>query len=321
VKEIMEMTEDKKTHFPSEIQDLYRSHEEMALQFIEGNDYRSAEQEYKDLLSEVIRAQRKEAGYHRYHKGVPYHQIGYCLFLQGKNDDASTYFLYAFIEDCITSDSFPRWPAFRNLHGIYRISYVDLHALFNRIQHDIRSTVPLTSEDYLKSYLDSGKKIEPVSVRRETKVFVGGNYKNIAVLRHIERIVMEFGLSPILASNFKVGKSSEIYLHAMHLLQDCGSAIFEITFDAGHLMEIERAIAMKLIDKKHILLLYQQLEQDAKHHTRMLWGIEVGQVGYMSIDELEDNLNNFLSGIKHSWHRENGNPGAVYSSSSRSSLE
>ena len=290
---MMEIIEDKKTHFPSEIQDLYRSHEEMALQSIEGNDYRSAEQEYKDLLSEVIQAQRKKT---RYHKGVPYHQIGYCLFLQGKNDDASTYFLYAFIEDCITSDSFPRWPAFRNLHGVYKISYVDLHALFNRIRQDIRSTVPLTPEDYLRIYRDSGNKIEPVSVRRETKIFVGGNYRNIAVLRYIERIVMKFGLSPILASNFKAGES-EVYFHAMHLLQDCGSAIFEITFDAGHLMEIERA--MHRIDKKNILLLYQQIERDKKHYTRMLWGMEVEQVGYMRIDELKKNLKSFLNGIKH----------------------
>ncbi len=290
---MMEIIEDKKTHFPSEIQDLYRSHEEMALQSIEGNDYRSAEQEYKDLLSEVIQAQRKKT---RYHKGVPYHQIGYCLFLQGKNDDASTYFLYAFIEDCITSDSFPRWPAFRNLHGVYKISYVDLHALFNRIRQDIRSTVPLTPEDYLRIYRDSGNKIEPVSVRRETKIFVGGNYRNIAVLRYIERIVMKFGLSPILASNFKAGES-EVYFHAMHLLQDCGSAIFEITFDAGHLMEIERA--MHRIDKKNILLLYQQIERDKKHYTQMLWGMEVEQVGYMRIDELKKNLKSFLNGIKH----------------------
>ena len=293
MKEMMEMIEDKKTHFPSEIQDLIRSHEVMALQSIEGNDYSAAEQEYKDLLSEIIQAQGKKT---RYHKGAPYHQIGYCLFLQGKNDDASTYFLYAFIEDCITSDSFPRWPAFRNLHGVYKISYEDLHGLFNTITSDIRSTVPLTPEDYLRIYLDSGNKIEPVSVRRETKVFVGGNYKNIAVLREIERIVMDCGLSPVLASNFKVGES-EIYFHAMLLLQDCGSAIFEITFDAGHLMEIERA--MNLIDKRNILLLYQQLEQDKKHYTRMLWGMEVGQVGYMRIDELEENIKSFLNGIKH----------------------
>jgi len=294
---MMEIIEDKKTHFPSEIQDLCRSHEKMARQFIEGNDYRSAEQEYKDLLSEIIQAQGKKT---RYHKGGLYHQIGHCLFLQGKNDDARTYFLYAFIEDCITSDTdtLPTWPAFRNLRGVYKIDYEYLHALFTRIRQDIHSTIPLTPENYLRIYSDSGNKIEPVSVRRETKVFVGGNYRNIAVLRYIEGIVMEFGLSPILASNFKVGES-EIYWHAMLLLQDCGSAIFEITFDAGHLMEIERAMKMKLIDKKNILLLYQQLERDKKHYTQMLWGMEVRQVGYMSIDELTENLKSFLNEIKH----------------------
>jgi len=292
---MMEVVEDKKLHLPPEIQDRCRSHEELALRSIQGKDYRSAEQAYKDLLSEIIEAQRKVT---RYHKGGPYHQIGYCLLLQGKNDAARTYFLYAFIEDCITSDTFPSWPAFRNLYGVYKTAHADLLALFDGIRQDIQVTVPLTAEEYLRHYLESGNKIESVSVRREIKVFVGGSYRNIAVLRHIEKIVMECGLSPILASNFKAGKS-EIYLHAMHLLEDCGSAVFEITFDAGHLMEIERASASRLIDNKNILLLYQQTEQDEKHHTRMLWDMEVGQVGYMSIDELTDKLRSFLNGIKH----------------------
>jgi len=231
----------------------------------------------------------------RYHKGGPYHQIGYYLFLQRKNDEARSYFLYAFIEDCTTLDDFPNLPAFKNLNGVYQISYQDLRALFDRVRHDYHTAVPLNPEDYLKAYLDSGSRIESVTVRRDTKVFVGGSFRNIALLRHIEDIVRECGRSPILASNFKAGES-EIYLHAMRLLKDCGSAIFEITFDAGHLMEIERA--MSFIEKKNILLLYQQLEKDEKHYTRMLWGIEVAQVGYMKIDELTQKVNDFLKGIQ-----------------------
>jgi tetratricopeptide (TPR) repeat protein len=290
---MMKIVEDKKLHLPPEIQDRCRYHEELALRSIQGKDYSSAEQAYKNLLSEIIEAQRNVT---RYHKGVPYHQIGYCLLLQGNNDAALTYFQYAFVEDCITSDTFPSWSAFKNLYGIYKTAHEDLLALFDEIKRDIQVTVPLIGEEYLRRYLDSGKKIESVSVRREIKVFVGGNYRNIAVLRHIEGIVRKSGLSPILASNFKAGES-EAYLHAMHLLEDCGSAVFEVTFDAGHLMEIERAI--RLIDNKNILLLYQKTEQNDKQYTRMLWDMEVEQVGYMGIDELEDKLKSFLSGIKH----------------------
>jgi len=286
------MIEDKKTNLPPEIETSYRSHEETALHCAEKADYSSAEREYRALLSEIMEAQGETI---RYHKGGPYHQIGYYLFLQGKNDDARRYFLYAFIEDCITLDDFPELPAFKNLHGVYQISYEDLRALFNKVRGDYHKTIPLNSEDYLRIYLDSGNRMESVAVRKDKKVFVGGNYRNIAILRHIENTVREFGLSPILASNFEVHEA-DIYLHAMSLLQDCGIAIFEITFDAGHLMEIERA--MKFIEKKNILLLYQQLKKDEKHYTRMLWGVEVAQVGYMYIDELTQKVKDFLKAMK-----------------------
>ena len=90
------MIEDKKTNLPMEIESSYRFHEEIALRYVEKADYSSAEREYTVLLSEIMQAQGETI---RYHKGGPYHQIGYYLFLQGKNDDARTYFLYAFIED------------------------------------------------------------------------------------------------------------------------------------------------------------------------------------------------------------------------------
>jgi hypothetical protein len=61
-------------------------------------------------------------------------------------------------------------------------------------------------------------------------------------------------------------------------------------------MEIERA--MNLIDKRNILLLYQQLERDEKHYTRMLWGLEVEQVGYMHVDELAERVKAFLNRIR-----------------------
>ncbi len=289
----MERIEDKKLDFPQNFQTIYKYHEKIALGFIEKKDYVAAEQEYKTLLGkfQALEANNKV----RYHKGGPYHQIGYCLFLQQRYDDASPYFLFAFIEDCITFDKFPDLPAFETLHGTYQISYEDLRTLFIKIKGDMSDNIPLYPEDYLTAYLASGHKIQPASVRSETKVFIGGNYRNIAILRYIYEIVRKSGLNPILVSNFKTDES-EIYLNAMRLLEDCGNAIFEITFDSGHLMEIERAT--KIINNKNILLLYQQLDKNEKHYTRMLWGIEVEQRGYMQINELEENIVNFLDSIK-----------------------
>jgi tetratricopeptide (TPR) repeat protein len=286
------MVEDRKTNLTQQLQETGLVHERLALGFIEGNDFELAEQEYRKALSEIIEAQGETV---RYHKGSLYHQIGYCLFLRENNDEARKFFLYAFIEDCITLDSFPELPALKNLHGVYQISYQDLRTLFAKVRSDYDQVIPLTPEDYMEAYVESGNGIESVAVRRDTKVFIGGNYRNIALLRYIEDIVREAGLSPIVPINFKASET-EIYLHAMRLLQDCGGAIFEITFDAGHLMEIERA--MSSIVKKKILLLYQQTQKDERHYTRMLWSTEVTQVGYMHIRELTDSVKAFIEIVK-----------------------
>lgn len=217
------------------------------------------------------------------------------MFNQGKTDDAWKYFLFAFIEDCITEDNFPELPAFKNLYGIYKISKEDLRKLFENIKKQVAIDVPTNPEGYLQKYFDDGNRISKVSITKDKNVFVGGNYRNIVILRYIEDIVNK-EWSAILPTNFGVRNDDEIYAHSMGLLERCGSAIFEITFDAGHLMEIERAVSF--IDKKTILLLYQQTEKDQKHYTRMLLGVEVKQEGYMHLDELTKKVNDFLKGIK-----------------------
>jgi tetratricopeptide (TPR) repeat protein len=286
------MVEDRKTKLAPQLIEAGLEHERLASGFIEWNNSELAEQEYRKALSERLQAQGKTI---RYHKGGLCHQIGYCLFLQRNNDEAKKYFLYAFIEDCITLDSFPEMPAFKNLYSVYQISYQDLRALFRKVRADYEQAIPLAPEDYLAEYLKLGNTIESVAVTRDTKVFVGGNYRNIALLRHVEDTVREAGLSPIMPLNFQASEA-EIYMHAMRLLKDCGSAIFEITFDAGHLMEIERA--MGFIERKNILLLYQQTQKDERHYTRMLWSTEVVQEGYMHIRDLTESVNKFIETTK-----------------------
>jgi hypothetical protein len=79
----MIMIEDKKTDLPAETQNVVRSREQTASEYIEQKDYLAAEREYRELLSEIVRVQGNST---RYHKGAPYHQIAYCLFLQGRNE-------------------------------------------------------------------------------------------------------------------------------------------------------------------------------------------------------------------------------------------
>jgi len=292
------MIENRKTDLLPELQTLYRVREQAALSLIDKNDFSSAEQEYRTLLSEILTAQGTVT---RYHKGGIYHQIGYCLFLQKKTEDALLYFEFAFIEDCISVSGFEakQLPAYYNLYNVYRISAKQLVDLLNSIKRDISSNIPLDAQNYLMSYLDSGSKLDSIAVIKRTNVFVGGNYKNIALLRHIADKVLECEFSSIMAIDFEVTNEDDIYADAMALLQDCGSAIFEITFDAGHLMEIERAINSKLFPKENILLLFQKRRDTRDHYiSKMLLGVDVKPVGYAKIEELRELVKSFLGKIR-----------------------
>jgi hypothetical protein len=102
-----------------------------------------------------------------------------------------------------------------------------------------------------------------------------------------------------MAIDSEVSGDEDIYTQAMALLQDCHSAIFEITFDSGHLMEIERAINSKLFPKENILLLFQKRKESKDHYiTKMLLGVQITPVGYMKIEEIPELVDNFLKKIR-----------------------
>lgn len=292
------MIENKNIDFPPELHSVFRSRVQTALSLLDKSDFNSAEQEYRNLLSEIFSAQGTTT---RYHKGGVYHQIGYCLFLQKKTQDALLYFEYAFIEDCIRVSGFEarQLPAYYNLCNVYRISAKQLEDLLNRIKHDMNRNIPLDAEKYLKSYIDSGGKLDSIAVIKKDNVFIGGNYKNIALLRYIADKVRECEFSSIMAIDFDVMSNEYVYADAMALLQDCGSAIFEVTFDGGHLMEIERAINSQSFSKKNILLLFQKSEKPKEPYiSKMLLGVEIKIEYYAKIEELQKMIKMFLGKIR-----------------------
>jgi hypothetical protein len=293
------MIEDKKTNLPDNLLHVYHVLEKDALDFINKKDFESAQRKYKELLSKLIEAQGSTI---RYHKGGPYHQIGYIYFLQRKSSEAFKYFIFAYIEDCITGNTLPMdWAAFKNLKIAYGISFHDLEKLFQSTRkYYVENTVPQIAEDYYSIYILQGNRIEPIHITKHTKVFIGGNYRNIALLRYIEGEVSKIGknkLSPILAVNFSNVSNEQIYQHSMYLLEDCGYAIFEVTFDSGHLMEIERALS-KLIPKENMLLVHQtpsKHERKSHYITKMLLGHDIKVEGYSSLEELTEYIEKFIT--------------------------
>ena len=84
------------------------------------------------------------------------------------------------------------------------------------------------------------------------RVFVGGNYDFMPLLREICKTVSDNGYQPIFAYDFEVPKD-EIHDHDLRLLHNCKYAIFEVSNPAGELMEIERVRDWRIAT----LLIYQ----------------------------------------------------------------
>lgn len=96
-------------------------------------------------------------------------------------------------------------------------------------------------------------------------VFIGGNYDNIAVLREIKKYVKEAKFCPQLA----IDKYPKLSLEETHdkdieLAKSCPTNIYEGTFSAGELMEVERAALREGVVKK-ILVVYQRRKKQALH--------------------------------------------------------
>jgi hypothetical protein len=134
---------------------------------------------------------------------------------------------------------------------------------------------------------------------KSKRVFVGGNYMNIALLNRLSEIVRELDFFPVLAINFKPQNvTDEEYENMMHdismeMLKECSYAIFEVTISNSHLMEIERAKDFK--DLK-VILVYQVTELGRKPTiTRMLMAKEFEKKDYRNFTQLTVIIQNFLN--------------------------
>ena len=121
----------------------------------------------------------------------------------------------------------------------------------------------------------------------EKRVFVGGNYDFMPVLREICKNVRHARFEPILAFDFGVPKDM-IYRFDIAVLQECKYAIFEVSSGNGHMMELQEAIH----SKKNLFCLYGVR---GRRHSRpppavssMLTSSDIVLLGYSDIENLKD---------------------------------
>jgi hypothetical protein len=136
--------------------------------------------------------------------------------------------------------------------------------------------------------------VDAVPGRIETRVFIGGNYVLMPILREIAKAVKNVGFQPIIAYDFDIPKE-KTRDYSLRLLYQCRYAIFESTLSDGNLIEVARASGFDEIQFLQIYMAMDIRRKPPKTMSVMLWQSKPPPQAYVSIDELRSVVQNFLS--------------------------
>lgn len=128
----------------------------------------------------------------------------------------------------------------------------------------------------------------------EERVFIGGNYVLMPILREMSGIVINMGFQPILAYNFDIPRELTLD-YTMRLLSACRYVIFEMTLGNGHLVEYVRANTLTDTKLLQVYMAINEEKNPPKTMSVMLWQTKPPPQGYCTILELEDIILSFLS--------------------------
>jgi hypothetical protein len=275
---------------------------------------RRAEKRYRGQLRILFDRQKRDR--RRYHKGGPLHNLGISLLAQGRLEEGVKQILAAFIEDLISVglERARGAPAFKTLLE-FGIAPESLERLADPLKTLIRERGAPAQPDVLVR-TEKGEILAlelkfrppaqpPLRERllaqlpsiRARRVFVGGSYRNVALLRHIAQIVRELGFEPIFVADYPEKISDEESHEAsIELLRQCRHAIFEVSFPDGHMMEIERCHDLR--KRIRVLLLWQvhkhKRRGDRPTVSRMLLTQDFEKRAYQNLVELTTLISKFL---------------------------
>lgn len=213
------------------------------------------------------------------HKGAPLYNWGIALVAEKRRAEGVQKIVSALVEDFISvgTESAAKGQAWRFLAGVgFRDE--QLRSIGDQVRESIRKPEDaLITEKLMTSVFDSLKtRIQEILEKQlltrmpkegalEAKprnilaiygislsgndgdrVFLGGSYRNIALLKEIEVLIkvrlIRKNLIPELVSNHTAGKQiadKDMHGLCMGILDRCGYAVFEVSFESGALMEVE----------------------------------------------------------------------------------
>jgi len=308
--------------FPSKLGERITELSTKAVRLLLGGDSQQAESIFQNLYSEVRAREESLPEGQRFHKGSILYWWGYTQILQKdsrKIAEGYEKLLLAYIEDLLDFENFQKAREAPACRGLVRNTGIG-KSLLDLVQNQVKKKrathpVPKDPKEVLEPLLEETQEalekpsditfdqIEPVIQEmlkknrpKKKRVFIGGNYRNIAVLRLIRQIVKDLDFVPIMPIDLPETSNPEYetFIHdiSLKLLGECAFAIFEVTFSNGHLMEIERA---KDFTHLNTILVYQIQKRGEKPTvTSMLMTKKFEKIGYRNFTELTSDINDFL---------------------------
>lgn len=229
---------------------------------IHTQDYDTALSLVQDLYSKMLDWQRQHNK--RFHKGYPLHNIGYTSYLLNR-PDALKYFTLAYIEDLLsadTEDEADATPAGRTLLGAYKMSRESLASLKQTVSHlKTAGSIPdepakvieelgETQDRYVGLLGQKAKHLEQKRASRnfmqfdspwDKRVFVGGSAVLGPIIEEMRKVITSLGFDPVIPVDFDMPPGMTIYHKCLALLHACKYAVFDVSEQAGQMLEMDRA--------------------------------------------------------------------------------
>jgi len=165
----------------------------------------------------------------------------------------------------------------------------------------LSGAIDVTTVSGISSFVT--REVEPLSEKKysvdsppgkiEKRVFIGGRYILMPILREIEKVVRSLGFQPIIPRDFDMPRESTRD-DTIRLLYQCRYFIFEVTLGDGHSIEIVRT--SNLQDKRELYVFMTQDKRREQPPETVSLMIKQGTSlrGYLTIDELRNLVADFL---------------------------
>jgi hypothetical protein len=292
---------------PALPEQLQRKFDDMAKKYsisIHTQNYPTALTIIKNLYDRMLVWQQQYQK--RFHKGYPIHNIGYTLYLQNKHQEAIKYFVLAYIEDLLSAEAESEadsTPAGKTLLLGYRVSPESLIPLKETvIELKREGRMPTEPEEVIRElgksetvyYHDIEGKVTVKPKKRTPRkfaefdsewgkrVFLGGSSGLHPIIEAMRDTVERLGYDPVVAIDFDMPEQMTIYHKCLTLLHSCKYAIFDLSEQAGQLLELERAPDYGV----QTLIIWPKNKQESV--TQMLKSVlDYRGIRYDSYDEYE----------------------------------